>query len=1029
MGKPTGKKKFQETGKNIMESNKQKKGSAADRASAKPFDNDMAIFINMSQELKEEGNRLFLKRDHEGAMLKYEKALNLLPKSHIDVAYLRTNMAACYMHLGIGEYPRAINECDLALEVSPRYSKALLRRARCYEAVNRLDLAYKDVYNVLTIEPNNSSALEVLDSVKKAMEEKGITVNENELGLFENELSGASRWRKVVNEKLKKKKNVEINKTTADNLTEEKAVEINKRTADNLAEEKALQINKETAASLTEKKAVQINLTEEKAVEDKAVVEEKVSLANEVKNGDVVTKTAEQEMKAVVEERVSLANEVKNGEVVPKTVEQEKKAVEEEKPKRLRKVVNEVKDGEFVMMKTVGHEKKAVDEEKPKRLRKVVNEVKDGDVVMKTVGEEKPKRMRKVVNEFGEIVMKTIGQDKKALEEEKGTRVRKAVHDKLKKKKKRSEGKSVEINKKSANNVTEDKAVEDKAVVEEKVSLANEVKNRDVVMKTTEQEKKAVVEEMVSLANEVKNGEVFMKTTEREMKPVVEENEVINGEVVMKTTEQEMKAVVEKISLANEVMNGEVFMKTAEQEKKAVEEDKAISKTVKLVLGDDIRWAQLPAKCTIDLLRDIIRDKFPGLQSVTVKYLDPEGDLVTLASTDDLRFAESVSGVSGGSLRFHVVRVSPDRGPGCEGVSKEDTVKSEEKPNDVDNRGIIKGTCIEDWIVQFALLFKNHVGFDSDSCLDLHELGMKLYSEAMTDIVTSEDAQELFEIAADKFQEMAALALFNWGNVHMSRARKHVSLTEDSSRESMLAQVKIANEWAQKEYVLAAKRYEEAVKIKPDFHEGLLALGQQQFEQAKLCWYHAMACEIDLESGPSEEVLQLYNKAEDSMEKGMQIWEKTEERRRNGLSEFDKYRTQLQKMGLDGLLKDASPEEVAEQTANMSSQIHLLWGALLYERSVVEYKIGLPTWDECLEVAVEKFGLAGASRTDLAVMIKNHCSNQNTSEELEFKIDEIIQAWNDIYDVKRWQTGIPSFRLEPLLRRRAPTLLSILEHA
>ncbi|KAK8484309.1 hypothetical protein V6N13_145028 [Hibiscus sabdariffa] len=1007
MGKPTGKKKFQETGKNIMESNKQKKGSAADRASAKPFDNDMAIFINMSQELKEEGNRLFLKRDHEGAMLKYEKALNLLPKSHIDVAYLRTNMAACYMHLGIGEYPRAINECDLALEVSPKYSKALLRRARCYEAVNRLDLAYKDVYNVLTIEPSNSSALEVLDSVKKAMDEKGITVNENELGLFENELSGASRWRKVVNEKLKKKRN-EINKKTADNLTEEKAAEINKKTADNLAEEKAVQINKETAANLTEKKAVQINLTEEKAVEDKAVVEEKVSLANEVKNGDVVTKTAEQEMKAVVEEKVSLANEVKNGEIVPKTVEQEKKAVEEEKatrttrkdgefvmmktvghekkaveeekPKRLRKVVNEVKDGEFVMMKTVGHEKKAVEEEKPKRLRKVVNEVKDGEVVMKTVGEEKPKRMRKVVNEFGEIVMKTIGQDKKALEEEKGTRVRKAVHEKLKKKKKRSEGKSVEINKKSADNVTEDKAVEDKAVVEEKVSLATEVKNGDVVTKTTEQEKKAVVEEMVSLTNEVKNGEVVMKTTEREMKAVVEENEVINGEVVMKTTEQEMKAIVEKISLANEVKNGEVFMKTAEQEKKAVEEDNAISKTVKLVLGDDIRWAQLPAKCTIDLLRDIIRDRFPGLQSVTVKYLDPEGDLVTLASTDDLRFAESVAGVSGGSLRFYVVRVSPDRGPGCEGVSKEDVVKSEEKLNDVENREVIKGTCIEDWIVQFALLFKNHVGFDSDSCLDLHELGMKLYSEAMTDVVTSEDAQELFEIAADKFQEMAALALFNWGNVHMSRARKHVSLTEDGSRESMLAQVKIANEWAQKEYVLAAKRYEEAVKIKPDFHEGLLALGQQQFEQAKLCWYHAMACEIDFESGPSEEVLQLYNKAEDSMEKGMQIWEETEERRRNGLSKFDKYRTQLQKMGLDGLFKDASPEEVAEQTANMSSQIHLLWGALLYERSVVEYKIGLPTWDECLEVAVEKFGLAGASRTDLAVMIKNHCSNQNTSE-------------------------------------------------
>ncbi|KAE8682563.1 hypothetical protein F3Y22_tig00111238pilonHSYRG00210 [Hibiscus syriacus] len=172
MGKPTGKKKFQETSKKVIESNKQNKGAAAADRASKAFDEDTVIFINMSQELKEEGNRFFQKRDHEGAMLKYEKALNLLPKNHIDVAYLRSNMAACYMQLGIGEYPRAINECNLALEVSPKYSKALLRRARCYEALNRLDLAYKDVYNVLTIEPNNSSALEVLDSVKKAMDER-----------------------------------------------------------------------------------------------------------------------------------------------------------------------------------------------------------------------------------------------------------------------------------------------------------------------------------------------------------------------------------------------------------------------------------------------------------------------------------------------------------------------------------------------------------------------------------------------------------------------------------------------------------------------------------------------------------------------------------------------------------------------------------------------------------------------------------------------------------------------------------------
>ncbi|KAJ6732280.1 PROTEIN PHOX4 [Salix purpurea] len=163
------------------------------------------------------------------------------------------------------------------------------------------------------------------------------------------------------------------------------------------------------------------------------------------------------------------------------------------------------------------------------------------------------------------------------------------------------------------------------------------------------------------------------------------------------------------------------------------------------------------------------------------------------------------------------------------------------------------------------------------------------------------------------------------------------------------------------------------------------------------------------------------------MERGMQMWEEMEEQRLNGLSKFDKYKDQLQKMGLDGLLRDPSPEEAAEQAANMSLQIYLLWGTMLYERSVVEYKLELPTWEECLEVSVEKFELAGASPTDIAVMIKNHCSNSTALEGLGFKIDEIVQAWNEMYDAKRWEIGVPSFRLEPLFRRRVPKLHDMLE--
>ncbi|XP_004291430.1 PREDICTED: uncharacterized protein LOC101302806 [Fragaria vesca subsp. vesca] len=723
MGKPTGKKKVHDVQKPGT-----KQGKAVDRNS-KALDEDTAIFINMSQELREEGNKLFQKRDSEGAMLKYEKALKLLPRNHIDVAHLHSNMAACYMQLGLGEYPRAINECNLALEVSPRYSKALLRRSRCYEALNRLDLALRDVNTVLSMEPNNLNALEILESVKKVISEKGIVVDEKEIGIVDVQQIPAARFHKVVKEKTKKKKG---------------------------------------------------KMVEEKT-EDKAVVEENVRV------------------------------------------------------------------------------------------------IRDKEVVTKTVEEEKP------------------------------------------------------------------------------------------VLKHIEEEKQVV----------------------------------------------------------NRV------------EEKHIKEETVVRKTVKLVFGEDIRWAQLPVNCSMWLVREIVKDRFPGLKGVLVKYKDQEGDLVTITTTDELRLAES-SCDTRGSLRFFITEVGADQEPIYEGSSEEEARKEDLKPSNVVENGdsgnhteVGKGstTCVEDWIIQFARLFKNHVGFDSDSYLDLHELGVKLYSEAMEDTVTLDDAQELFDIAAIKFQEMAALALFNWGNVHMSKARKRASLPEDASRETITEQIKAAYEWAQKEYKKAESRYEEAVKVKPDFYEGYLALGQQQFEQAKLSWYYAIGSKIELQTEPSSEVLQLYNKAEDSMDKGMLLWEEIEERRLNGLSKEDKYKAQLQKMGLDGLFEEMSADEAAEQAANMKSQIYLLWGTLLYERSVVEYKLELPTWEECLEVAIEKFELCGASPTDIAVMIKNHCSNENAVEGMGFKIDEIIQAWNEMYDAKRWQFGVPSFRLEPLLRRHVPKLHSILEHA
>ncbi|KAF7148738.1 hypothetical protein RHSIM_Rhsim03G0253200 [Rhododendron simsii] len=720
MGKQTGKKNKQLAAKSGESSGKE---SRAGENSPKAYDQDTAVFISMSRELKDEGNKLFQKRDYEGAMLKYEKAIKLLPRNHIDVSYLRSNMAESYMQMGLVEYPRAIHECNLALEVTPKYSKALLKRARCYEALNRLDFAMRDVDTVLKMEPNNIMATEIAERVRTIIEKKGIKTNDVPIHLVAEyvEPPCASPAPKVMREKPRKKKGKIVDKA------EEEKVE------------------KET---------------------DEKIVEEK--------NGDERT--------------------------------QEK-------------------------------------------------------------------------------------NDEESVEEKKA---------------------------------------EDKLVVEEKISN----------------------------------------------------------------------------SIGEEP-----------------------TRNVKLVFGEDIRWAQLPFSCSILKLREVIRDRFPSLNAVLIKYRDPEGDLVTVTTNEELRWAEA-SAEQHGSLRLYIVEVNPDQDPFYEKVCTKHISLNAGGMMGNGKKTEMRPSCIDDWIIQFAQIFKNYVGFNSDAYLDLHELGMKLYSEAMEETVTSEESQNLFHTAAEKFQEMAALALFNCGNVHMSSARKRVYFSEDASRKSILAQVETAYDWAQKEYSEAGKKYEEALRIKPDFYEGVLALGQQQFEQAKLSWYYAVGTNVDLENWPStEEVLQLYNNAEDNMERGMQMWEEAEVLRLNELSKTNKVKTLIQDFGLEGLCKDVSAEEASEQAANMSSQINVLWGTMLYERSIMEFKLGLPVWQECLEVAIEKFELAGASPTDIAVMVKNHCSNNSAVEGLGFNIDEIVQAWNEMYEAKRWKSCVPSFRLEPLLRRRVSKLYHALENA
>ena len=448
---------------------------------------------------------------------------------------------------------------------------------------------------------------------------------------------------------------------------------------------------------------------------------------------------------------------------------------------------------------------------------------------------------------------------------------------------------------------------------------------------------------------------------------------------------------------------------------------------LKLVYGHDIRLGEMPEKCSFQTLREVVAKRFPSSKAVLMKYKDADGDLVTITCTSELRLAEAcgvgTDAMEGDTklpmLRLHIVEVSPEQEPPL--PTEEQKLEEEEllitgedssshtsaevanaemtKPdleNGVAEQSTLTGKkdcghaeCkeaeIDDWLLQFAELFRNQVGIDADAHLDLHELGMELCSEALEETVTSEEAQSLFEMAAAKFQEVAALALFNWGNVHMCAARKRIPLDESSPKEIMSAQLRTAYDWVLERYALAGHKYEEALNIKQDFYEGLLALGQQHFETAKLHWSFALADKVDLSTWDSSETFKLFDSAEEKMRAATEMWEKVEEQRMlelktPGATEKDEVLKKRKKQHSADGQGELTPEEAAEQTAVMRQQIHLFWGNMLFERSQVEFKLVVGDWKKNLDASVERFKLAGASESDISMVLKNHFSNAAVSE-------------------------------------------------
>ncbi|KAJ1555300.1 TOM (translocase of outer membrane) complex component [Cladochytrium tenue] len=115
----------------------------------------------LAKEAKSVGNKLFGEKSYEDAVKYYTRAIELSP----DAIYF-ANRAACYANLGKNE--DVIEDCTKALELDPRYVKAIYRRAQAYTLTEKLEEALKDYTSICMLEEfKKESSIQTTDRILK----------------------------------------------------------------------------------------------------------------------------------------------------------------------------------------------------------------------------------------------------------------------------------------------------------------------------------------------------------------------------------------------------------------------------------------------------------------------------------------------------------------------------------------------------------------------------------------------------------------------------------------------------------------------------------------------------------------------------------------------------------------------------------------------------------------------------------------------------------------------------------------------
>lgn len=259
----------------------------------------------------------------------------------------------------------------------------------------------------------------------------------------------------------------------------------------------------------------------------------------------------------------------------------------------------------------------------------------------------------------------------------------------------------------------------------------------------------------------------------------------------------------------------------------------------------------------------------------------------------------------------------------------------------------------------------------------------------------------LADKAAEHFKDATCHSLMQWGTVFNIRAdRQGQALV----RAGKAIEGKVLDAMM-KEYDESEKKYNEALKIKPEFWEATGCMGQLEWERAKaklgyivpvpsieeakqltadqvkeesIVMVKAALAKIDPKKvGQVGKHIEAMNKWFD---KALGLAKASDEKRK--AEEEAEEAAAKAKAGEEAADKPEKPELTEEQLGQQKMQTFtgnmlVSHGNILYEWSQVLAAINKPEWRAVLDTATEKFRSAGAAEADVRQALKNHTRKED----------------------------------------------------